>query len=349
MRTVDIINDERGTTATLDGKPALLEDAVAEWNRQHGAGEQMGFSPAILAANRAAFERAQETSTTAPWARSPFERDAVALADHAQSCGYDFEAAAREDIAVAGAATLGPWVNHEPAIDDSRTVRAPSDDGVTILVLGCHGTDADMALAARARASVPERTGHVLALCAAVRDLTDDLAEARSSLASAERLYQSQSGEVTRLGAGKLAQAYREVQAGLDRELDLRAQLRVVETGTEGVWRWQGDGEDHPESLSCPVVMSAETLRALLARIDARAGADRGTAINRSISASAHVVEARGALAATPAHHVADVERARGRLLAAEQEQREADAARAALVPPDPGAGHLSAPTSEPA
>lgn len=40
--------------------------------------------------------------------------------------------------------------------------------------------------------------------------------------------------------------------------------LAVVAAGPDVVWRWQGDGLDHPESLSCPVVMSAETLRAIL-------------------------------------------------------------------------------------
>lgn len=31
------------------------------------------------------------------------------------------------------------------------------------------------------------------------------------------------------------------------------------------VWCWQGDGNDHPESLACPVLMSAGQLRKLLA------------------------------------------------------------------------------------
>ena len=44
-----------------------------------------------------------------------------------------------------------------------------------------------------------------------------------------------------------------------------RAQLRIVQAGREDVWHWQGDGRDDPASLSCPVVMSAETLRGLLA------------------------------------------------------------------------------------
>ena len=44
-----------------------------------------------------------------------------------------------------------------------------------------------------------------------------------------------------------------------------RAQLRMVSAGPADVWRWQGDGHDDPASLSCPVVMSAETLRELVA------------------------------------------------------------------------------------
>ncbi len=115
------------------------------------------------------------------------------------------EAAAREDLAVAGApgVTPAPWCNHDPALDDARTVRATDDNGVTILVLGCHGTDADMALAARARTSVPERAGHVLALCAALRDHAVDADEPlrwvlRRDLCSAVR---DRDAEVARLGA----------------------------------------------------------------------------------------------------------------------------------------------------
>lgn len=46
---------------------------------------------------------------------------------------------------------------------------------------------------------------------------------------------------------------------------DALRKLAVVSTSVEGVWHWQGDGEDHPESLACPVIMSAETLQELLA------------------------------------------------------------------------------------
>ncbi|EML7990021.1 hypothetical protein D7Y24_13380 [Stenotrophomonas maltophilia] len=50
------------------------------------------------------------------------------------------------------------------------------------------------------------------------------------------------------------------VLADLRERAALPLQLRNGE-----VWHWQGDGHDFPESLICPVVMSAETLRALLA------------------------------------------------------------------------------------
>ena len=43
-----------------------------------------------------------------------------------------------------------------------------------------------------------------------------------------------------------------------------RAELPMrIEKGE--LWHWQGDGHDFPESLACPVVMTADTLRALIA------------------------------------------------------------------------------------
>lgn len=41
-------------------------------------------------------------------------------------------------------------------------------------------------------------------------------------------------------------------------------QLGAVRAGVDNVWLWQGDRGDAPESLVCPVVMEAETLRAML-------------------------------------------------------------------------------------
>jgi len=49
------------------------------------------------------------------------------------------------------------------------------------------------------------------------------------------------------------------VLSGLRERAAMPLQLRDGE-----VWHWQGDGHDFPESLSCPVIMSAESLRGLL-------------------------------------------------------------------------------------
>lgn len=44
------------------------------------------------------------------------------------------------------------------------------------------------------------------------------------------------------------------------------AKLRMVSAGIDDVWRWLGDGLDEPGSLSCPIVMSADTLREMVER-----------------------------------------------------------------------------------
>lgn len=48
----------------------------------------------------------------------------------------------------------------------------------------------------------------------------------------------------------------------------LKARLATVHAGVDNVWFWQGDGGDRPDSLSCPVVMSAETLRTIITERD---------------------------------------------------------------------------------
>lgn len=42
------------------------------------------------------------------------------------------------------------------------------------------------------------------------------------------------------------------------------ANVRVAHATPETVWFWEKDGDNDPESLSCPVVMPAETLREIL-------------------------------------------------------------------------------------
>lgn len=48
-----------------------------------------------------------------------------------------------------------------------------------------------------------------------------------------------------------------------------QANVRTATTSRSDVWFWQGDGNDEPESLACPVVMEPQTLRAILAERDA--------------------------------------------------------------------------------
>lgn len=46
----------------------------------------------------------------------------------------------------------------------------------------------------------------------------------------------------------------------------MRREIVTLQEGAAGnYWHWQGDGEDHLESLSCPVLISADQLRAVLA------------------------------------------------------------------------------------
>lgn len=46
---------------------------------------------------------------------------------------------------------------------------------------------------------------------------------------------------------------------------DATASLRMVQVDPGLAWRWQGDGHDDPASLSCPVIMTADTLRGFVA------------------------------------------------------------------------------------
>ncbi|MER2492361.1 hypothetical protein [Catenovulum sediminis] len=48
---------------------------------------------------------------------------------------------------------------------------------------------------------------------------------------------------------------------------DLRA-IKFQRFHDKECWIWQGDGEDYPESLGCPVVMKPEHLREMLAKIE---------------------------------------------------------------------------------
>lgn len=106
-----------------------------------------------------------------------------------------------------------------------------------------------------------------------------DAAEARAARAEAQANYLADEAAEQRRRAERAErlarQAFRDLEAALNRERELRCQLGTVNAGAEDVWRWQGEGDD-PASLTCPVVMSAETLRALLARVEKAEGQARG-------------------------------------------------------------------------
>lgn len=51
---------------------------------------------------------------------------------------------------------------------------------------------------------------------------------------------------------------------------------------SDEVWHWQGDGYDYPESLNCPVIMTADTLRELLQRRPLAWQADEAAILRRA-------------------------------------------------------------------
>lgn len=59
-----------------------------------------------------------------------------------------------------------------------------------------------------------------------------------------------------------LDEALADVKRGAEKLADENAALHRERAGE--VWYWQGDGEDHLESLTCPVLIEADDLRALL-------------------------------------------------------------------------------------
>lgn len=191
------------------------------------------------------------------------------------------------------AATPGPWFAVDIGSGNQRVRHRGKGGPFTIASIQSFcSPDADVAFIAHARADVPALLDAVIAERNAARAEVERLRVRVAGLESeglefigqrdrANATAATMANEVDRLHARvveletetrrqteKVAQAFREVAAGLTRERDLRATLAVVSTGTEGVWRWQGDGHDDPDSLACPVVMSADTLRGFVAERD---------------------------------------------------------------------------------
>ena len=172
-----------------------------------------------------------------------------------------------------------------------------------IVALRARADEAERKLAAWHTASGTTAPADVLALARAGDALLDDAERERDAqrgrVAELERLYAAERGAVVafardtdeahaaleRAGVpfavideradwaarkivalrGRVDEQVKEI-AGLYEQIDTaRAKLRVASAGVEDVWKWAGDGEDHPESMGCPVVMSAETLREFVA------------------------------------------------------------------------------------
>lgn len=89
------------------------------------------------------------------------------------------------------------------------------------------------------------------ALVARLEELTEALRVSEEVRGDVSRQYLVRTEERDR-ARYKADQAFGEVKAGLAREQELRAALAVVKTDTEGVWRWMGDGFDHPDSSRRP-------------------------------------------------------------------------------------------------
>jgi hypothetical protein len=95
-------------------------------------------------------------------------------------------------------------------------------------------------------------------------ELTQDaqtLDEAVAALVECVRRARAQREEAER----KLTAVGTEHRALRQTNVELHEKLRIVQAGRDDVWLWQGQGDD-TDTLACPVVMSADTLRTILAK-----------------------------------------------------------------------------------
>jgi hypothetical protein len=80
--------------------------------------------------------------------------------------------------------------------------------------------------------------------------------------------------EMLRVALRKLhfrqAEMAKELTAANRERDEARAVAKLVTTDEREVWYYMGDGSDEPASISCPVVMDAETFRLLLVRANTK-------------------------------------------------------------------------------
>jgi len=104
-------------------------------------------------------------------------------------------------------------------------------------------------------------------------DMTSELAVQLAEMQTAIRQLREQDKLLRQDWAARVQQGL------LDRSMIQRLQEenRTLSRIPKGeVWYWQGDGQDFPESLGCPVIMEPDVLRAMLRVTDQlRAGIER--------------------------------------------------------------------------
>ncbi len=71
---------------------------------------------------------------------------------------------------------------------------------------------------------------------------------------------------------GRYEELAREMTLAIQQRKDAVAAVTMAHASLDAVWLWQGDDTDKPESLVCPVVMSAETLRGMVAKMESAKG-----------------------------------------------------------------------------
>ena len=94
-----------------------------------------------------------------------------------------------------------------------------------------------------------------------IAQLERELAKVREALAEQLDTYNDQQKQ---LENARKAYSSLEAESQLEREA-----LAMIHSPASGVWLWQGDGADHPESMAnqMPVVMTGETLRGMQSQL----------------------------------------------------------------------------------
>jgi chromosome segregation ATPase len=162
---------------------------------------------------------------------------------------------------------------NRPKLVEDELAEIKADRQLAVDVAAAHMRLKDEALRERdaARAMLVERQQRICALETALRD-----AEAREQAARLAR-EAHRSGEAMLRDHAVITQKEKAHQLAIaleranDEVREQQRKLAMVATHIDNVWRWQGAGVDEgnePSTLSCPVVMSADTLRELTDKME---------------------------------------------------------------------------------